>query len=144
MNPAGLRKSALYLASLAPGEQRALLAALPAEARVALVPLIAQVTAQGWQSSDVVSRVLAEEMRGLTSDTALSIDALLAMAKVLSPDWTARVFAANAAVDSKFLLAVLDKPLARRVQTHLEHLPRLPDRLREAVLAEAAASIRSA
>ena len=71
-------------------------------------------------------------------------DALLALAKVLPADWTARLFAANAAIDAKFLLALLDAPLAQRVQEQLNRVQRLPERLKDALLAEAADSVRTA
>ncbi|MFT3806720.1 hypothetical protein [Arenimonas sp.] len=144
MSAHGLRKTALYLASLPADEQRSLLVALPAEAQRALKPLIAHVAAQGWAAPELVGRVLAEEMRGLTAESALSVDALLALGKTLPADWTARVFAATPAIDSKFLLGLLDTPLEQRVQEHLAAVPRLPDRLRDALLAEAAASVRTA
>lgn len=144
MNPAGLRKTALYLATLAPEEQQALIDALPSEAARAVRPLIAHVIAQGWNAPELVGRALAEEMRGLTAQSALSVDALLALGKVLPPDWTARVFAANPAVDTKFLLALVESPAAARVQEQLDRVPRLPEKLREALLAEAADSVRTA
>jgi len=141
---AGHRKAALYLASLAPEEQRVLIAALPVDAARAIKPLIAQVMAHGWNDTEIVSRALAEEIRGLTAQSSLSVDALLALAKVLPPDWTARLFAANAAIDAKFLLALLDAPLAPRVQEQLNRVHRLPERLKDALLAEAADSVRTA
>jgi hypothetical protein len=143
MNELGLRKVALFLASLAPQEQHALIDALPPEAARAVRPLMAHVIAQGWHAPELVGRALAEEMRGLTTQSALSVDALLALSKVLPPDWTARVFAANPALDAKFLLALVDAPVAQRVQEQLERVPRLPERLREAVLLEAGDSVRT-
>ena len=144
MNPMGQRKAALYLASLGVAEQRAILAALPPEAVRSLRPLIAQVVAQGWADPELVGRALAEEIRGLTSQSSLSIDAVLALAKVLPADWTARLLTANTAMDGSFLLALLDTPLAKRVQAEQAHVPRLPERLKDALLAEAAASVRTA
>lgn len=144
MNAIGQRKAALYLASLAPDEQRGLVSALPTATARLLKPLIAQVTANGWHEAELVGRALAEEIRGLTAQSSLSIDALLALAKVLPADWTARLFAANAALDSRFMLALLDAPLNRRVQEHLQQVQRLPERLRDALLAEAQASVRVA
>lgn len=142
MTSMGQRKAALYLASLAPDEQRALIASLPSATAGTLKPLIAQVTAHGWHDAELVGRALAEEIRGLTAQTSLSIDALLALAKVMPPDWTARLFVANAALDSRFMVALLDAPVAKRVQEHLSQVQRLPDKLREALLAEAQASVR--
>lgn len=140
----GLRKAALYLASLGPDDQRDLLAALPSDAARALRPLIAEIIAHGWQAPDIVGRALAEEIRGLTASSSLSVDALLALAKVLPADWSARVFAANTAIDMKFLVALLDAPQAQRVQEQLTRVPQLPPQLRDALLAEAAGSVRVA
>ena len=137
MSTAGQRKSALYLASLAPEDQRVLLAALPAASARALKPLVEQVVANGWNDPEVIGEVLADELRGLTADTSLSVEALLQLAKQLPPDWTARLFAANAALDARFMLALLDAPMGTRVGKHLAEVPKLPERLREAVLAEA-------
>jgi hypothetical protein len=144
MTAVGQRKAALYLASLAPEEQRALIAALPAATARAIKPLVAQVIANGWHDAELVGRALAEEIRGLTAQTSLSIDALLALAKVMPTDWTARLFAANAALDSRFLVALLDSPMSKRVQDELALVPRLPERLKDALLAEAQASVREA
>ena len=132
----GQRKAALYLASLSAPDRRQLLAALPASAARPVEGLVEQVITRGWGDSGVVAEVLAEELRGLTSDTALTVDQLLAMARVLPADWTARLFAANSAMDRRFMLALLDTPQARRVQTELAQAPLLPERLRDALLGE--------
>ena len=144
MTAQGQRKAALYLASLAPDEQRALISALPAATARTIKPLVAQVIANGWHDAELVGRALAEEIRGLTAQTSLSIDALLALAKVMPADWTARLFAGNSALDSKFMLALLDAPVAKRVQESLLQVPRLPDKFKDALLAEAQASVREA
>lgn len=140
MSTIGQRKAALYLASLAPLEQRNLLAALPAEQARAITPLVAQVVAKGWHHAEIAGRALASEIRGLTAETSLSIDDFLALTKVLPADWTARLFAASAAIDMKFLLSLLDLPVAKRVHAHLGQVQRMPARLKEALLAEAADS----
>jgi len=142
MTATGQRKAALYLASLAPEEQRSLLATLPAETARTIRPLVAQVVTNGWHDAELVGRALAEEIRGLTAQTSLSIDELLALTQAMPADWTARLFAANAGLDSKFMLALLGAPLAKRVQAHLLEVPRLPERLRDALLAEAQACVR--
>lgn len=144
MTGVGLRKAALYLASLDARDRRKLVDALPAEARAALRPLIAQVIANGWNCQELVGRALAEEIRGLTSQTSLSVDSLLALAKDLPADWTARVLAANSATDARFLVGLLDTTAAARVRAELDQVPQLPERLREALLAEAAATLRHA
>lgn len=144
MTASGLRKAALYLASLAPADQRTLLAALPADARKALRPLIDVVVAHRWNAPELVARALAEDIRGLTSASALSVDALLALAKELPADWTARVLAANTATDPRFLLGLLEPARAAQVREQLEPLKQLPERLRDALLTEAAASVRVA
>jgi len=138
MSTIGQRKAALYLASLAPAEQRALLAALPAEQARAIRGLIEHVVAKGWHHGEIASRALASEIRGLTAGSSLSIDDFLALTKELPADWTARLFAASAALDTKFLLSLLDLPLAKLVRVHLKEVRRMPDRLKDALLAEAA------
>lgn len=137
MSTAGQRKAALYLASLASDDQAKLLAALPAATALAVRPLVAQVVANGWDDRALVSEALAEEIRGLTVQSSLSIDVILGLAKQLPADWTARLFAANSALDSRFLTALLDAPLDKQVHGHLAAAPRLPERLRHALLAEA-------
>lgn len=144
MTGMGLRKAALYLAAQSTDERGRLLAALPTDTGRALKPLIAEIVANGWDDPDLVGRLLAEDLRGLAAQSALSVDALLALAQALPADWTARLLVANTAIDAKFMLALLDKPLAQRVQPQLERVTRLPDRLREALLIEAAGSVRSA
>ncbi len=141
--PSGYRKAALYLSSLAPADRRVLVAALPESAARSLQPLIDTVIANGWNTPELVGRALAGEIRGLTAESSLSVDALLALAKALPEDWTARIFAANAAVDAKFLITLLDKPTARRVEDSIARCSRLPDGLKNALLAEAADSVRT-
>ena len=138
MSTLGQRKAALYLASLASAEQRALLAALPADQARAIKSLIEHVVARGWHHNEIATRALASEIRGLTAGSSLSVEDFLALTKVLPADWTARLFAASAAIDTKFLLSLLDLPVARRVRGHLGEVARMPERLRDALLAEAA------
>jgi hypothetical protein len=141
MTTVGQRKAALYLASLAPGDQQELLAALPADQARLIKPLIAQVTAKGWHLGDLATRALVAEIRGLTKESSLSIEDFLKLTKVLPPDWTARLFAASAAIDTKFLLSLVELPKAKQVRVHLEGIGRMPVRLKEALLAEAAESV---
>lgn len=144
MTSVGQRKAALYLSSLAADEQRLLLSALPADAASSLKPLLATIAANGWNHPELVGRALAEDIRGLTAQTSLSIDGLLELVKSLPPDMTARLFAANVAMDAKFMLALLDAPSAKAVQLQLSRVPVLPTRLKDALLAEAQASVQVA
>ena len=141
MNQTGLRKAALYLASLAPRDRQALITALPVDAGRALRPLIAQVIRHGWHLPGLAGLALTEEMHGQTSPNTVPVDALLKLSKLLPPDWSARVIATNPALDPKFFLALLDAPIAGRIRTELERVSRLPERLREAILQEAACSL---
>lgn len=138
----GQRKAALYLASLSAQDRRRLLAALPESAARAIEALADQVAAKGWGDSGVVTDLLADELRGLTSETALTVEELLAMAKDLPVDWTARLFAANSAMDRRFMLALLDGSQSRRVEEEMMRVPALPERLRDAFLAEVSAVAR--
>lgn len=144
MSTMGQRKAALYLASLDAADQHALLSALPAEQARAIRPLIAVVRAKGWQGRDLVTRALSSEMRGLTAETSLSIEDFLTLTKLLPPDWMARLFAASAAIDTKFLLSLVDVSKARQVRGYLDEVQRMPSRLREALLIEAAELARTA
>jgi hypothetical protein len=74
----------------------------------------------------------------LTVGSSLSIEHFLTLTKVLPPDWIARLFAASAAIDKKFLLSLLDLPVAKKVRSHLDEVREMPSRLREALLIEAA------
>jgi hypothetical protein len=143
MMPAGLRKAALYVASMAADERRRLLAALPVEAARVLAPMVDGLVARGWNDPELVRAVLSDEIRGLTAQSSLSVDALLALAKAQPDAWTARLFAAHASMDRQFLLALLDGAQGKRVQPELERVPRLPPALRDALLAEASASVRT-
>jgi hypothetical protein len=100
--------------------------------------LIEHVVANGWHHREIATRALASEIRGLTAGSSLSIDDFLALTKALPADWTARLFAASAAIDTKFLLSLLDLQVAKRVRVHLEEVRRMPERLKDALLAEAA------
>jgi hypothetical protein len=136
MSSAGQRKAALYLSSLAVAEQRLLLAQLPAASARGLRPLIAQAVANGWNDPELVGEVLAEEIRGLTARTSLSVETLLRFSQSMPSDWTARLFAANSGLDSRFLLALLDGAKSREVEQGMRRVPALPTRLREALLDE--------
>jgi hypothetical protein len=133
----GQRKAALYLAALSIPERRALMSALPASTVRGLNPLIDQLVRLGWTHRPAVEAALAEELRGLTADTTLGVDALLRLARRLPPGWYARVVAAAGPVDSDFLLALLDDQYAQRVREALRELPAMPPVLADAVLAEA-------
>jgi hypothetical protein len=133
----GQRKAALYLAALSSAERSALLSALPATTARVLKPLIDQLIRLGWNHRPAVEAALADELRGLTADTTLGVDALLRLAQRLPPGWYARVVAAAGPVDHDFLLALLDEPYAQRVREALRNLPPMPPVLADAVLAEA-------
>jgi hypothetical protein len=137
VSQAGQRKAALYLSTLSGVDQRAILAALPAASARALKPMIAQVAANGWNDPELVAEVLGDELRGLTARTAMSVETLLEISRALPSDWTARVFAANSALDSRFLVALLDGAQARQVAREMQAVPTLPPKLREALLEEA-------
>lgn len=140
----GQRKAALYLASLPMDEQHKLLVALPSDVARSIKPLITQIVANGWNDDEVIGKVLADEIRGLTAHSSLSVEVIIALASALPDDWTARLFVANSAVDPKFLLALLDNPHAKRVQLEVAKVQRLPEKLKEALLSEAADSVAAA
>lgn len=137
MSTSGQRKAALYLSALSSADRRALLSLLPATTARGLKPLIDQLIALGWNHRPAVEAVLADELRGLTADTTLGIEALMELAHRLPPGWYARVIAAAGPVDHEFLLALLDAPYSQRVRESLRSLPPMPAVLADAVLAEA-------
>lgn len=137
MSAVGLRKVALYLASLDERERKVLTMGLPATSMQALQPLIAEVIRRGWRDPDLVGRALAGDMQGLTAQSTLPVETLSRLAERLPADWIARVFAANPAIDTHFLVAMLDAPVSLQVRNELKRVPKLPEKLREAILAEA-------
>lgn len=137
MSAVGLRKVALYLATLDERERKALTAGLPAAALQALQPLISEVIQRGWRDPELVGRALAGDMQGLTAQSALPVETLSRLAQRLPADWIARIFAANPAIDTHFLVAMLDAPVSLQVRDELRRIPKLPEKLREAILAEA-------
>jgi hypothetical protein len=139
MSTPGLRKAALFLSVLSPADRRAMLARLPAATGRSLRPLIDELVRRGWNARAAVEQVLAEELRGLTADTTLGIEALLELSRRLPPGWYARVVAAAGPIDHEFLLALLEADYARRVREALRAQPALPPALAGAVLAEAMA-----
>lgn len=140
MTTAGQRKAALYLAALSASERRGLLAGLPSTTARGLVPLIAQIQRRGWNHRAAIEHALADELRGLTADTTLSVEALMELAHRLPPAWYARVIAAAGPVDHEFLLALLDTRYAIRVREELRTMPPMPPTLARVVLAEAMAA----
>ena len=83
---AGQRKAALYLASLSPRDSQVLLSRLPASSSRTLEPLLRQIAANGWNDRSLAEAALADEIRGLTAQSSLSVDALLALSRVLPSD----------------------------------------------------------
>lgn len=137
MSTIGLRKVALYLASLDERERKALTMGLPAASMQVLQPLVVDVIRRGWRDPELVGRALAEDMQGLTAQSALPVETLSKLADRLPADWIARVFAANPAIDTHFLVAMLDAPVSLQVRDELKRVPKLPEKLREAILTEA-------
>lgn len=133
----GLRKTALYLASLDARERKALTAGMPEATVQSLQSLVAELVKRGWCDPELVGRVLSEDLRGLTPHSTLPVEVLSKLAGRLPPDWIARIFAANPAIDAHFLVALLDAPVSRQVRDELKRMPKLPEKLREAILAEA-------
>lgn len=139
MSTLGQRKAALYLAALSPAERRGLLARLPIATGRQLRPMIDDLVRRGWNTRGVAEAVLADELRGLTADTTLGIEALLELSRRLPPGWYARVVSAAGPVDHEFLLALLDSGYSQRVREELRAHPALPPAMASAVLAEAMA-----
>lgn len=131
----GSRKSALMLATLPASERRRLLAALPPASAAEVGSHLRELGRRGLMHREAIERVLAEDLRGLTEDTTLRIEQLMAMAGQLPPTWFARVLEAAGPVDRDFLLALLDEPYARSVRAELAAGPMLAPAAANAILA---------
>lgn len=130
----GLRKSALVLATLSASERRRLLGALPAATAEELSAHLRELGRRGLMHRAAIERVLAEDLRGLTEDTTLRIEQLMAMAGRLPAPWFARVLEAAGPIDREFLLALLDEPYARDVRAELGTGPALAPAAAKAIL----------
>lgn len=139
MSTSGERKSALLLMSLHPADRRHLLARLPAQTARRLRGLIDELNRARLPAAELAEAALADEVRGLTASTSLTVEQLLQLASVLPPAWFARVLAAWNGVDPGFCLALLDERRAGAVREELKRLQRLPARLLEALREESAA-----
>lgn len=137
MSMNGQRKAALFLATLPVPDRRALLARLPERVARDMRPLIDGLVRRGWTARAAVDVVLAEDLRGLTAETTLDVEQLMALSRRLPADWYARVLVSAGPVDHDFMLALLDDAYARRVRDALAGLRPLPPLLAAATLAEA-------
>lgn len=133
----GERKCALMLSTLAPGDQRRLLAALPPASAARIRELLAQLRALRLPMADFAQALLADEVAGLTSDTSLDVTQLMGLAERLPDAWYARMLAAWGEVDRSFCVSLLERPRATRVAAELTAVPQLPPRLAQALKAEA-------
>lgn len=116
---AGRRKAALLLASLPAGERQRLMAGLPPAISRELDRLMADLRHRGLLHREVIEKVLAEDLRGLTAETTLGVEQLLALAESLPAGWFARVLTAAGPIDREFLLALLSDGYARQVRGEL-------------------------
>jgi hypothetical protein len=134
---AGQRKAALYLSTLPAASCQSVLEQLPADVAVSLQKMIVEIVEAGWNDGALVESVLSAELRGLTAQSSIPLDGMLGLAKIMPADWTARIFAANVGVDAKFMLAMLEDSQHKLIAYEINQNRVIPDRLREAIVAEA-------
>lgn len=139
MSTVAERKCALLLTTLRRGDRRRVLATLPAASARQVRLLLRQLEALPLPIAELAPEVLADEIRGLTSETSLGLDELMRLSDRLAPAWFARVLTVWPNVNPAFCLSTLDTARAAAVRRELALLPALPPRLVEAVQAEAAA-----
>lgn len=139
MNSLGERKSALLLLTLHRRDRRRLLAELPHESAGRIRLLLAELERLPFAMVELAEALLADEVRGLTESTSPGIDELVALSQQLPPLWFARVLSVWTGIDREFCLALLDDSVAPEVRGELDRAPALPERLVEALRAEAAA-----
>ncbi len=138
MSTVGERKCALLLISLRQRDRRRLLARLPKKSASTIRSLVAELEAMPLPIADLGKALLADEVRGLTTQTSLDLDQLLQLAESLSAAWFARVLCVWTGVDREFCLAMLDSAAAAEVRRELHHLVPLPSKLADALRAETA------
>lgn len=136
---AGERKCALLLTTLAPRDRRALLGALPPASAARIRSMLARLLAMPVPIADIARTLLADELTGLTRNTTLDLDQLIALSGDLSVAWFARVLAAWTGVNRSFCISLLERAHAGAVSRELDALPALPPRLELALKAEALA-----
>jgi hypothetical protein len=131
------RKCALMLSTLAPADQRQLLAGLPAGTAGRVRTLLGELRALRLPMADLAQALLADEVAGLTSETSLDVNQLMGLAAVLPDAWYARVLAAWGEVDRSFCVSLLERSRAASVGRELSLVASLPPRLTQALKAEA-------
>jgi hypothetical protein len=122
MNPGGVRKAALALATMHPADRRWILSRLPAQWRGALQPLIHEAQSYTNLDAELLQAVLADEPTYLTREVPPP-DVLIVVLDRLSPSWAARVLAAAAPDHADIYLAACDKSRADSVRHELNRLP---------------------
>lgn len=139
MSTPGERKCALLLVTLRRGDRRRLLRRLPATSAKAIRALVAELDALPLPVAELAESLLADEVMGLTGQTAPGLEQLVALSRQLSPAWFARVLSVWGGVDRAFCLAMLDDKTAAAVRREDREPLVLPPRLADAVRAEAMA-----
>jgi hypothetical protein len=139
VSTSGERKCALLLLTLRRSDRRRLLRRLPATSATAIRALIAELEALPLPVAELAETLLADEVMGLTGDTAPALDQLVALSRQLSPAWFARVLSVWGGVDRAFCLAMLDEKTAAAVRREGSEPIALPPRLADAMRAEAMA-----
>lgn len=133
----GERKCALMLATLAPTDRRHLLAALPPAVAARVKRLVSALQALRLPIAELGRELLADDVVGLTSETSLDVDQLMALAAQLPDAWYARVMAAWGELDRSFCVSLLERSRSTAVARELGMVSSLPPRLAQALKAEA-------
>ncbi|QDH70146.1 hypothetical protein [Marilutibacter alkalisoli] len=136
MSTLGERKCALLLVTLRKGDRRHLLARLPAASARSVRRLVAELEALPLPVSDLAQILLADEVRGLTTQTSIDLNQLMALSGQLPPLWFARVLSVWGGVNHAFCLSLLESSYADKVKDELQGFSPMPPKLLEAVKAE--------
>ena len=139
MSMPGERKCALLLVTLRRSDRRRLLRRLPATSAAAIRALVADLEALPFPVAQLAESLLADEVMGLTGQTAPALEQLVALSRQLSPAWFARVLSVWGGVDRTFCVAMLDEKTAAAVRREGGESIALPPRLADAMRAEAMA-----
>lgn len=122
MNPAGVRKAALALATMHPADRRWVLARLPEAWRGALQPLVHEAQRYTALDAELLQAVLGDEPTYLARDVPPP-DVLIVVLDRLPAAWAARVLAAAAPDHADIYLAACEKTRADAVRYELGRMP---------------------
>lgn len=122
MSASGVRKAAVYLATLHPKDRRWLLAQLPTAHASALDSLVAEVEPLLKASPDLAVDLLAEPDAGKPVEVPAP-DLFISTLNTLDESWAARIIAATAPDHAEIYLAACFRQRAMGIRSELSALP---------------------